>query len=72
MKIALIHTEFRLDHLEKVMAQMEELGPPVIRAVWCEDRGLWAALEGCHRTRAARKLGLTPVIEPVDYKPGLT
>ena len=72
MKIALIHTEYRLSHLDKVIQQMKELGPPEIRAVWCEDRGFWAALEGCHRTRAADKLGLTPIIKPIEYKPGMT
>lgn len=72
MKIALIHTEFRQTHLEKVMEQMRELGPPVIRAVWCADRGFWAALEGCHRCRAASKLGLEPIIQPVEYRPGMT
>ena len=72
MKIALIHTEFRLSHLEKVMAEMEQLGPPVIRAVWREDLGMWAALEGCHRVRAALKLGLVPEIQGIDYTPGMT
>lgn len=72
MKIALIHTEYRASHLDKVVEQMKELGPPVIRAVWCEDRGFWAALEGCHRTRAADMLGLTPTIKPIEYRPGLT
>lgn len=72
MKIALIHTEFRQTHLDKVMEQMRELGPPVIRAVWCEDRGFWAALEGCHRCRAASKLGLEPIIQPMQYTPGMT
>jgi hypothetical protein len=71
MKVALIHTEFRQSHLEKVMEQMQELGPPEIRAVWCEDRGFWAALEGCHRCRAASKLRLEPIIVPIDYAPGM-
>lgn len=72
MKIALIHTEYRVSHLDRVVEQMKELGPPEIRAVWCEDRGFWAALEGCHRTRAADMLGLTPIIKPIDYRPGMT
>ena len=72
MKIALVHIEFRQSHLEKVMEQMREQGPPVLRAVWCEEHGLWAALEGCHRIRAASRLGLTPVIQEIEYRPGMT
>lgn len=72
MKVALVHTEFRLSHLEKVMAEMERLGPPKIRAVWREDLGMWAALEGCHRLRAAVKLDLVPEIQEIDYVPGMT
>jgi hypothetical protein len=72
MKIALIHTDYRQSHLEEVIEQMKILGPPVIRAIWCEDRGFWAALEGCHRCRAALKLGLDPIIKPIEYREGMT
>ena len=27
----------------------------------------WAALEGCHRIRAAAELGLEPIIEEIEY-----
>jgi hypothetical protein len=72
MRIAIIHDSFEASKLDRVVEQMKVLGPPKLRAVWCEDRGFWAALEGCHRTRAAAKLGLTPIIVPVEYKPGMT
>jgi len=72
MKIALIHEEYRFDHLEKVMEEMRTRGAPRIRAIWCEDRQFWVALEGCHRLRAAHKLGLDPIIVPVEYKPGMS
>ena len=28
---------------------------------------MWAAIEGCHRIRAAHALGIVPVIEPIEY-----
>ena len=72
MKVALIHTYFEIERLEQVEQQMLELGPPKIRAIWLEDRGMWAALEGCHRTRAAARLGVEPVMVPVEYRPGMS
>jgi hypothetical protein len=67
MKIALVHDHYDEAKLTEVIAQMRMLGAPTIRAVWMECYGAWAALEGCHRIRAAQALGITPVIEPADY-----
>jgi hypothetical protein len=67
MKIALVHNHYRPDHLETVKAEMVIRGAPVIHAVWMECYSLYAALEGCHRLRAARELGLTPEIIEVQY-----
>ena len=65
--IALLHTHYDKAHLSDVMAKMEELGAPTIRAVWVECHGVWAALEGCHRIRAAHALGFDVKIEEVEY-----
>lgn len=67
MKIALIHEHYNTEHLSAVKAEMLVMGAPVIRAVWMECYGVWAALEGCHRIRAAAALGLIPVIDEVEY-----
>ena len=67
MRIALVHKHFNEKHLEAVKAEMAKLGAPVIKAVWMECHGHYAALEGCHRIRAAKELCLTPVIEEVEY-----
>ena len=67
MQIALIHSEFSADHLAAVVESMKALGAPVIKAVWMEAFGHFAALEGCHRIRAAAELGLTPIIEEIEY-----
>ena len=67
MRIALVHKHFDGKHLEEVKAEMIKLGSPVIKAVWMECYNHYAALEGCHRIRAAKELGLTPVIEEVEY-----
>ena len=72
MRVALVHEHFDADHLEAVKAQMLTLGAPRIRAVWMEVYGVWAALEGCHRLRAAHALGLEPVIDEVEYSDELT
>lgn len=65
--IALVHSHYDPSHLADVVAEMAVLGAPTIRAVWMESYGCWAAIEGCHRLRAALALGLTPTIEEVDY-----
>ncbi len=67
MKIALVHKHYDENHLQEVIEQMKTFGAPKIYAVWMECYGHWAALEGCHRLRAAATLGLTPEIEEVEY-----
>jgi hypothetical protein len=71
MRIALVHDHYSEEHLEDIKKQMLKLGPPKIHAVWMECYGHWAALEGCHRLRAAAELGLTPEIIEVEYSDDL-
>lgn len=71
MQIALMHSHFSGSHLEKVKSEMIDLGAPTIKAVWMECWGVWAALEGCHRIRAAYDLGFYPEIEEVEYSEDL-
>jgi len=68
MTVVLLHKHFDQDHLEMVTAKMRDLGAPTIKAVWSERHGLWFALEGCHRLRAAEALGLTPQIEEYEVE----
>jgi hypothetical protein len=72
MKIALLHNHYDKDHLSSVMDEMRVLGAPTIKAVWMECWGVWAALEGCHRIRAASKLGMVPVIDEIEYSEEIT
>lgn len=67
MEIALVHNHFNQEHLEEVKAQMIKLGTPKIKAVWMECYEMYAALEGCHRLRAAKELGLIPEIIELNY-----
>lgn len=67
MKIALVHNHYDPDHLAAVIEEMKTLGAPTIKAVWMECYDHFAALEGCHRIRAAKALGLVPEIEEVEY-----
>jgi hypothetical protein len=71
MKITLVHSHFDGKHLIEVMTEMLTLGAPIIRAVDLGD-GEWQALEGCHRIRAAHALGLTPIINEVEYSETVT
>lgn len=67
MHIALVASWFDEEKLEAVKAEMATAGAPKIHAVWLECHGVFAALEGCHRIRAAHALGLTPEIIEVEY-----
>ena len=70
MKIALAHDHYEQEHLDRVIEDMKALGAPTIKAVWMGCWDVWAALEGCHRLRAAEVLGLIPEIDPVEYESG--
>ena len=72
MEIALMHKHFDAQHLDDVKAEMVNLGAPTIKAVWMECWGVWAALEGCHRIRAAEELGMIPEIEEIEYSEDVT
>lgn len=54
-------------HLAGVIEQMKTLGAPKIAAIYSECHGAWVALEGSHRTEAAKILGLTPEIIEYEY-----
>lgn len=64
--IVLYHKSYNEQHLAAVKSEMERRGAPVIRCIWSEMHGLWLAVEGCHRIRAARALGLTPIVKDVS------
>lgn len=67
MRVALYHAHYEEDRLASVTAEMLRLGAPKVKAVWSSAVDAWAALEGAHRLRAARALGLVPVIEKMPY-----
>lgn len=67
MNIALLHDHYDADHLIAVSDYMRVHGAPTIKAVWMECYQCWAALEGCHRIRAASALGLPIVIDEIGY-----
>jgi len=68
MTIALIHKHYTEEHLEEVIEQMETLGAPTIKAIWSDLYGMWLAVEGCHRIRAAVELGEEVEIEDISSK----
>lgn len=58
--VVLIHKEYSQDYLLKVIEKMKELGVPMIRAFYDEFEDVYIAVEGCHRIRAAKALGIEP------------
>ena len=66
MDIILYHKHYDKNHLASVKNEMETLGAPEIKAIWSEVYGAWLAIEGCHRIRAAKELGITPTIIDVS------
>jgi hypothetical protein len=66
MEIVLYHNHYNQDHLETVKTEMQNLGTPTIKAIWSEVYNMWMAVEGCHRIRAAKALGLTPEIDDIS------
>ena len=60
-----LHAYYRPQHLEHVMAEMAWRGLPVLRAYW--DGEVWHAREGTHRLRAAKALGMVPVMVPIRW-----
>ena len=65
--IILTHAHYDPDHLEAVKGEMTRRGAPVIRAIWSEVYASYLAVEGCHRIRAAKELGLTPVVKDITH-----
>lgn len=72
LTIALFHSHYDKNHLEEVKEIMKTKGAPVIRAIWSELYGMWLAVEGCHRIRAAKELGLTPIIKDISNQKTVT
>lgn len=70
MNLILPHSHFDQKHLEEVISEMKIKGVPIIKAVDTGE-GVWVALEGSHRIRAAKALGLVPVIEEIEYSEDL-
>ena len=62
-----LHWYYRAAHLAKVVGQMRDLGPPVLRGFFDVDFGAVLLSEGTHRIRAAHHLGLAPVIRVVPW-----
>lgn len=62
-----LHRYFSQAHLEHVAAQMRELGAPRLRGYHDATSGCWLLMEGTHRIRAAKQLGLTPVLISVPW-----
>lgn len=60
LRVCPLHHYYSPDHLAHVIKQMRVLGPPVLRGHF--DGSTWFAREGTHRLRAAKALGLMPIM----------
>lgn len=65
--VAPLHRYYSPPHLMEVVRAMRTLGPPRLRAFLDEHTGAWLAAEGTHRLRAARLLGVAPVLVPIRW-----
>ena len=64
----LVINECDEEKLAEVKAEMLKRGAPKVKAVWVECQNLWFALDGSHRIRAAKELGITPEIDEIGYE----
>jgi hypothetical protein len=55
-------------HLTHVIGEMRRRGAPQIRAFHDRAVNVWHAREGTHRLRAAKALGLTPILVSVPWR----
>lgn len=60
-----LHAHFRQTHLDHVVGEMRRRGPPVLRAYF--DGQVWFAREGTHRLRAAKFLGIAPILRSIPW-----
>lgn len=67
MIVAPPHRHFSPYHLAGVVQEMRRLGPPRIRAHFDAASGFWLSREGTHRLRAAKALGVAPVMVPIPW-----
>ena len=65
-----LHEHFSPAHLERVIAEMRRRGAPVLRGTFDAVSGAWLMREGTHRLRAAKVLGVVPVLVPVRWQKG--
>lgn len=67
MIVCTLHWYFSPTHLADVEAEMMLRGAPVLRGFMDEPSGVFMLKEGTHRIRAARSLGLTPVLVSIPW-----
>lgn len=60
-----LHHYYREAHLQHVIGEMRKKGAPTIKAYF--DGEIWHAREGTHRLRAAKALGVEPIMMPVPW-----
>jgi len=72
ISIVLYHNHYNKEHLEHVKKIMLKRGTPVIRCFYDNINGIWFAVEGCHRLRAAKALNLTPIVKDITNQKTLT
>lgn len=63
-----LHEYFRPAHLEHVIREMRSRGAPVLRGTLDPVSGAWLMREGTHRLRAAKVLGIAPVLVFVPWR----
>ena len=62
-----LHKHYNPEHLNEVITEMRTRGAPRLRGYQDKNTGWWFMREGTHRLRAAKILGLTPVLIPISW-----
>lgn len=70
MIVVPLHKYFSPARLAMVIGKMRSMGPPRIRAYFDAASRAWFSLEGTHRLRAAKLLGVAPIMVPVRWPRG--
>jgi hypothetical protein len=67
MIVTPLHAYYREDHLAHVKDEMRRRGAPILRGHYDAETDTWFMSEGTHRLRAAKALGIVPVLVSIPW-----
>jgi hypothetical protein len=67
VRVTPLHEHYSEPHLQHVKTEMQRLGPPKLRGYFDPVTDTWYMREGTHRLRAAKALGIAPVLVSIPW-----